>query len=676
MASFSSLPASCKKWLWFGLFLRLLLIPYSGHPDLFFIFGTPFHLLNDGVFDIYRHLAEYFADPFAALYSYQPLHYFLFGLWSGVTQIFADPEYSVWMRQVIDQFPAILRDSEAAFSFNGAQVRLETLFLWKALYLAADFLILYFILRILPEDKNKESYISWWAGSVAILYSQYLFGQCGIVPVAIIVAGIYLYKTKQSPQWMGLCFAFSVPFKLFSLALLPLPLLLARGWREKVKTAGFILLPLLIIYVPLAAHSGGLVFLRMQGGLGASYSEGIAWGWVLTLSKIFQALGFLAIFYHAAFRHRGNFADVLRYVFISFLLLLCVPLKIHYYAWITPFWFLFFNEKRAYAGIYGVILFLLFFANLSDKQTFIGLLAPLDPDFFMSFPGWMDIAYYFSPSGFHARSAILIIFILTVLVALDQLSILFGCGVRKLSFKREMAPRMRNSRIILAYPALWIFFIAALMAFSHPALNNRFKDYLFTRSANFYYEPQLKIMELPPENSLDQKISLQKGRVKRIGLFLEEPIDASVKIEIFEDRAGVEKSVYARDHDGLQRGWVESVPESYFAGEKTVHFRLTNTAPNPIRISIRKRPPFSGDFKLQAISSVKQASIVDGGILRFNVLEEPLFLHAPGLLLQSIQKTLRQEKKFLIFWLIILVCCGVKTVQYCKRRESKIADRK
>ena len=312
-------------------------MPWSGHADLFFIFGTPFLFLNEGVFDIYQYLMEYFSDPLAsAEYSYQPLHYFIFGLWSGITQVFTDPQYSIWMRQIIDQFPSILRASEAAFSYPGSEVKFEVLFLWKTLYLLCDFLILLFILKIIAEEKGKESYVSWWAGSVVLLYSEFLFGQSGIVPISIIVFGIYLFKVKGSAPLMGLCFALSVPFKFFTLALLPLPLLLAEGWREKVKTACWILVPLLVIYLPFLVHSGELIFLRITGGLGTSYSEGLAWGWVLALSKGFKVLGYLAVFYHAGFRYRGNFEDVLRYTFICLLLLLCVPLKLHYYAWITP----------------------------------------------------------------------------------------------------------------------------------------------------------------------------------------------------------------------------------------------------------------------------------------------------------------------------------------------------
>jgi len=655
--------------------MRLLLIPWSGHSDLFFIFGTPFLFLNDGILDIYQHLADYFSDPAAsAEYSYQPLHYFIFGLWSGLTQFFADPEYSIWMRQVIDQFPTILRGSEVAFSYPGAEVKFEVLFLWKALYLVCDFLILFFILKIIAGEKEKESYISWWAGSVVLLYSQYMFGQCGIVPVAIIVFGIYLYKVKRSTRWMGFCFALSVPFKLFTLVLLPLPFLLAEGWREKMKTACWILVPLLVVYLPFLAHSGWLVFLRMTDVLGTSYSEGLAWGWVLALSKGFKTLGYLAVFYHAGCRYRGDFSDVLRYVFICMLLLLCVPLKIHYYVWVTPFWFLFFHEHRKYVGIYGVIVFLLFFANLSDKQTFLGILAPLSPDFFMSFPGWMDITYFFSPSGFHAKIAILIIFVLTALVVIHQLFILFDFKPGRSVFRKPDTLPVRKSAVILAYPGVWVICLVSLFSFSHPALKVPLKDYLFIRSANFYYEPQLRRMELPSGASLNQEISLQKGRVKKVGLFLGQPIDTAMRIEILDIQDGEEKKIFASNPPRLGKGWVESFLQPYLAKDKKVHFRLTNTSPDPLTISIRRRPKFSNGFQLTLIPKGKDEERVDGGVLRIYVQEEPLFLHDPGLPFRTVKQAFSQEKKFLVFWFIVLTVCGVKTLQYWRRREGDGAD--
>ena len=664
-----ALSSSCKKWIGFGLFMRLFLIPWTGHSDPTVIFGIAFLLLNNGVLDIYQYLAEYFSDPGAVVFSYEPLFYFVFGLWSGVTQIFADPEYSIWMRHIIDHFPSLLRDEEVSFSYPGAEVKFQVLFLWKILYLICDFLLLLFILKIIAGDKEKESYISWWAGSVVLLYSQYMFGQGGIVPMTLVVIGIYLYKVKRSALWMGLFFSLSVPFKLFTLVLLPLPFLLAKGWKEKLKTACWILVPLLVAYIPFVLHSGNLVLLRLTVSVEAAHSL-LTWGWVLVLSKGLKVIGFIAVFYHAGFRHRGNFEDVLRYVFICFLLLLCVPLKIHYYAWITPFWFLYFHEHRKYVGIYGVIVLLLFFANLSDKQTFIGIFAPLAPDFFMSFPGWMDITYFFSPSAFHAKFATLIIFILSALVVVHQFSILFDFSFRKDALKKPDSIPVRKDRMIFAYPVVCVVVPVLLFAFAHPAMKTLFKDYFFIRSSNFYYEKQLKQLELPSGASLVQEVALKKGRVKKTGIFLDQPIDSTMRIELLDIKDGEEKLVFMNDHLRLEKGWVESFPQSYLTRNKKIYYRLTNTSPNSITISVRRRPKFGDGFQLTQVSRNMSEEKINDGVLRIYVQEEPLFLHDSSLPFRSIKQAIIQEKSFLIFWFAVLAVCGILTLRFRSRSRS------
>ena len=408
--------------------------------------------------------------------------------------------------------------------------------------------------------------------------------------------------------------------------------------------------------------------MRMTGILGTSYSEGLAWGWVLILSKCFKVVGFLAVFYHAGFRYQNNVKDVLRYTFICFLLLLCVPLKIHYYMWVTPFWFLFFPEHRRYVGIYGGIVFLLFFANLSDKQTFLGVLAPLAPDFFMSFPGWMDIAYYFSPSGIHAKFATLMIFALTVLVVVHQFSILYNFKFSQSIFKTPDFAPVRKSTMIIAYPVVWIIFLVSMFSFAHPALKAPLKDYLFTRSTNFYYEPPLEKMQLPSGASLTQEVALLKGRVKKVGLFINSAIDSAVRIEILDNQGGSEKKVFVGDHPHLEKGWVESIPQSYFSGEKKILFRLTNTSPDVVSISIRRRPKYASGFQL--IQNVEGAEVSVAGVLRLYVQEEPLFLHDSSLPFGSMKQAFAEEKRFFIFWFIVLAVCAVKTFRFARRGKE------
>jgi hypothetical protein len=101
-----------------------------------------------------------------------------------------------------------------------------------------------------------------------------------------------------------------------------------------------------------------------------------------------------------------------------------------------------------------------------------------------------------------------------------------------------------------------------------------------------------------------------------------------------------------------------------------VHFRLTNTSPDTITISISRRPKFSDGFQLTLIPKSKDEEMIDDGVLRIYVQEEPLFLHDPKLPFRTAKQAFSQEKKFLAFWFIVLMVCAVKTLQYGGRREG------
>ena len=66
--------------------------------------------------------------------------------------------------------------------------------------------------------------------------------------------------------------------------------------------------------------------------------------------------------------------------------------------------------------------------------------------------------------------------------------------------------------------------------------------------------------------------------------------------------------------------------------------------------------------------------MIDDGILRIYIQEEPLFLHDSDLPFSSIKQAVAQEKNFIIFWFIALTVCGVKTLQYGRYRVGDRTD--
>jgi hypothetical protein len=643
-------------------------MPFAGHTDLFFNFVNPFHLTDSWIFDPYKYFAEYYSDEQAMSFLYDPVHYWLFGLWSGLTGILVGSEYQVWMREIGDMM--FSPQLEKIFALSGAETKFKTLFIWKCLYLVFDLLILFCALRIMPQEKDKVSFVKIWAGSVVILYSLYLFGQSGIVPTGLIFLGLYLYYLKLPLKWVGLCFALSVPFKLFSLLVLPIPFLMARGRREKIETACYSLLPLLAIYVPIFVHSNGLVFWRTNVGYVAYAVEGLSWKWVLISAKAFLGVGYFAVCYHAWFLSKGGPKDLARYLFIVLLLLLSVPLKIYYYIWVLPFWFIFLNEKKVYRPIYFTIIFILFFSNLSSKSTSIGVLAPLSSDFFMSFPGWMDISYFLFPSGIHTKVSIFVVFLLTLTVVGDQLLMLFEKNpVFKESPSTESA-EIKTEVYIFGFPAVLIICFGALLLVSHSSVKPLLKDYLFSRSGTPYGWGLLTDLKVSPGTSLTQQVPLLKGKVKDVRYLVQKPLSGPIKIEISADSQNFQ-TIFEKDFGGFQKGWEKFILEPNFIENKIAYFRITNLSSEQWSLPVYRLPKNTHNHELVAYFGIsKKAEVISHGVLPISLTEEPLFIQGEETPLNSIINSINREIGFIIFWLTITTFCYVQTCRYWKIQKE------
>lgn len=658
---FSGISKEVGRWIWFGISVRLLVMPFTAHPDLFINFANTFHLVDSGVVDIYRYLADYYADEQAMAFLYDPLHYLMFGLWSGWTGLWVGSEYQIWMREVVDSM--FSNHLEKIFSFPGSEVRFKTLFSWKCLYLIFDFFILFVVLRFLPEEKQRRSFAALWAGSVVLIYSVYMFGQSGIIPTALIVLGLSLFKIRAHLKWVGLCFALSVPFKLFSLLLLPLPFLLAKGSRAKIETALFSILPLLLVYIPFAVHSEGLVFWRLYGGYVAYATEGITWHWVLIASKAALGVGYLAVCYHAWFRGSEDPQDLARYLFIILLLLLSVPLKIYYYVWVLPFWFLFVGEKKIYRTIYGIIIVLLFFSNLSARQTFVGIFAPLEHDFFMAFPGWMDIGYFFFPSGIHARLSVLVIFLLTLAVVYDQLLTLFG---RKALFRQggeSARPEAGVRTALWAYPVVLIAALGSLLFVSQAGVRSHLKDYLLASSSTPFHWNALPDLSLAPGESVVQQVALLKGRVRDIRYRVQADTAGPVRVEVLSAPADGE-TLYDKDFATLKAGWMKFELAQNFIKNKIVYFRITNQSSESMRVPVYRTPKGLKNFQLLGGNGGDEP--VARSVLPLVMSEEPDFFYSEQWVVRSILANMSMEKNFLFLWLLVTGFCFAQSLRYSR----------
>ncbi len=133
-------------------------MPFTAYGDVFMVFLHTFPLVNEGVWDIYLYYSENLPHHEGHLPTYEPLHYLVFGLWTGLGKWFLDPSYSVWANNVLTFIPyAFLNDFELLFSLPGAEVKFATLFFWKSLLLVFDLATVLLIFKICRFDSEKEA---------------------------------------------------------------------------------------------------------------------------------------------------------------------------------------------------------------------------------------------------------------------------------------------------------------------------------------------------------------------------------------------------------------------------------------------------------------------------------------------------------------------------------------
>ena len=381
-----SLPAERERrlvllrWALLGLLLRLLLMPFTMHTDWRFVGDMV--AMNAEAHKIAYHGQLYPPGGYPPL-AYYTMAFFLFLLKPLM------PLYDVasplgdglgWV-----ETPHVFR----------------YLFLLKSWYLIFDFAAAFLLLRLINEEGARLSAFKFWMVNPFLLYTAYIHGEFDILPLFAVVLSLYCAKQGRfgwTAFWLGMgacCKKYPFFF------LLPVIFLTSRSIRQGVKY-------LLVGTVPY----GLLILPRfLQGGV--SYVKGQVnyYGTYLFPAKLdvgfdqgiylFLAL-YLFILWHSygqakGLGTRGNERDAvgdrrfaLLWRYMLAILLLYYPLAIaafHYYVWLLPMAVLLFAEDRRVILPYIVFLVGALGISISLARPLSwGLLAPLNPDFFLSLP--------------------------------------------------------------------------------------------------------------------------------------------------------------------------------------------------------------------------------------------------------------------------------------------------
>lgn len=317
---------SLKTWLIIGILLRLLLMPFTVHPDLRgHYLGASFIVLENDLFGLYDHISRLpRSHPLVNLYHddflvYSPLTYSIHAAWLKVVQPFIS-----W-----DLFSNFIMDIGSAVRQSGFP---QLVFILKFPYLLVDVFCFWLISRLVDAKYRLQATVLW-TFNLPILHSAFMMGQFDIFIVAALL--LVLLFIKHNRLFLPAVFvALSAGFKPFTIFLLPF--LPGKLWHN-LLVGGLTYLLIIAIYLPspgfrlyalVAQHSDKLWFAKILVS-GSQYLPLFIIGVVLLFwlkyfsPKLFPNWAWLMLplllFYSVTHFHPQWFTWVTPFLLLSFL---------------------------------------------------------------------------------------------------------------------------------------------------------------------------------------------------------------------------------------------------------------------------------------------------------------------------------------------------------------------
>ena len=361
------------KWILIGLFLRLILMPFTVHPDIRAFDLGAYLISQKGEFlTFYDYLSRLNPEnPLLKNYKpdffiYPPLAYLL----PAVFMTLLAPFYDFTLNNIF------LLDMEKTYQAIGL---FKNLFLLKLPYLLFDFLLAFLLYQIFTRKEGKTAFKLWMINPLT-LYATFAIGQIDIFPTLMVVAALF-FAFKDKKIYSALMLGIGGAFKLFPLLFLPIfALVLENKFWKRLKFLVTGLMPYLLVVAPyflfspmyrhaalLASQSEKMLFMKLPLS-GAEYISVFALGYFILL--------FLAS------RLTGN-KQALWKLGLALMLLFFSITHYHpqWFLWITPFliW-LIVNYGKKYLGHITLLVgcymtIVLFF----ETSLHLGLFAPIFP---------------------------------------------------------------------------------------------------------------------------------------------------------------------------------------------------------------------------------------------------------------------------------------------------------
>lgn len=361
------------KWILIGLFLRLILMPFTAHSDMTALDLGAWVISQKGEFlTFYDYLSKLESNNLlvnlygVGLFNYPPLAYLIPAFFMFLLSPFYDFTVNFVFVTGMDKI------------FQTFEL-FRTIFLLKLPYLLFDFLLAYLLFKIFKE-KGKTAFKIWMINPLT-LYATFAMGQFDIMPTLLVVAAFFFVFQKKS-FWAVVMLGLGGAFKMFPLLFLPLfALVLEKGFWRRVWLFVAGLLPYLFIIAPFVFFSP---MYRQTAFLTNQAEKMLYMKLPLSGAEYLSPflIGYFILLFLAA-KFRGQKDILWRLSFVLMILFFSVT---HYhpqwFLWLAPFlvwdWLVYGAKHRPFLiAFLGCWLVLTFFFEAS---LHVGLFAPVAPN--------------------------------------------------------------------------------------------------------------------------------------------------------------------------------------------------------------------------------------------------------------------------------------------------------
>lgn len=369
-----------------GILIRIVIIPFCAHIDLFSIY--------------YRaHLLAYHKElKLPLIHQLLPHYIFAFFLWLFKPYMSYGEEIFPHQMSNYSEGETFLSSSGLWMSNISHPYIYRSLFFFKIPYLLFDIICSILLLHLLNNRQRFLGFVIWIFNPLSI-FITYIVGKFEIIAILFILISLLFAKQKK-PFYALFFLGISTTIRPYSLLfIIPYILILGKRNFERIKLFVFCLLPVIIISIYnyilnikagytfpgvinkfLSSEIGALFFTRFCDYF-LSMKFTLFWDTYIYIFIVFL----IFIILHLFFNLPQDFSSLKKYCFIIILSFFsCCFFHPQYFMWIFPFIIFFICEVGKKGLIlFGIQLFSLFFYNFLWQRPLWGyLFTPINPTYF------------------------------------------------------------------------------------------------------------------------------------------------------------------------------------------------------------------------------------------------------------------------------------------------------